>query len=336
MTKVTADVLGDETASEGEGAVSTSETLSFRAKQFFAWGKKMAVDGDLKPQDGVIIVAYYLPVILSKSSSGQWSACWDSENILSLQLNARVSWVGTVRYHGAAIPLEDEEAVTSALNEINCYPIFIDQKTHLQFYDIYCKQSLWMLLHHVADIYGPLNQTDIGAKGQQDLWFIYSTVNRIFRDKVVEVFHPGDLVWIHGFHLMLLPSFLRRFLQVAKIGYFFHTPFPSSELWRSMSRREDLLRGLLGADQSGFHLYEYSRHFLSVCHRLLGYANEMNAAGNLIVNVDGREVAITNIHIGVDINSINQALNSTEFQSEMHAWRNKFPGKTIVAGNIDH
>jgi trehalose 6-phosphate synthase/phosphatase len=123
------------------------------------------------------------------------------------------------------------------------------------------------MLHHVADVYGPLKQADIGAKGQQDLWFTYSTVNRIFRDKVVEVFQAGDMVWIQGFHLMLLPSFLRRFLQQARIGYFFHTPFPSSEIWRRMTRREDLLRGILAADQIGFHLYEYARHFLTTCHR---------------------------------------------------------------------
>ena len=36
-----------------------------------------------------------------------------------------------------------------------------------------------------------------------------------------------------------------------------------------MSRREDLLRGILGADQIGFHLFEYARHFLTTCRRLL-------------------------------------------------------------------
>ena len=65
---------------------------------------------------------------------------------------------------------------------------------HHQFYEVFCKQNLWLLLHHVADVYGPLNQAEI--KGQQDLWFAYSTVNRLFRDKVVEIYQKGDLVWI--------------------------------------------------------------------------------------------------------------------------------------------
>ena len=255
-------------ASRNGSVVAQSEALSFRSKQFAEWGRKSRIDGNLRPTDGVIIVAYFLPVNLHRSRIGAWSASWDSENILSLNLNARATFVGSVRYHGAPIPVEDEEAVTIALMSLNCHPIFINQPTHYQFYDLYCKKSLWLLLHHVADVYGPLKQADIGAKGQQDLWFTYSTVNRIFRDKVVEVFQAGDMVWIQGFHLMLLPSFLRRFLQQAKIGYYFHTPFPSSEIWKRMTRREDLLRGILAADQIGFHLYEYARHFLTTCHRL--------------------------------------------------------------------
>lgn len=309
-----------------------SKSESFRGKQFAEWGRKSMIDGNLKTTDGVIIVSYFLPVILHRGKGGQWSATWDGENLLSLDLKCRATFVGSIRYHGAPIPLDEEEAVTIALMGMNCHPIFIDQTTHYQFYDIYCKQSLWLLLHHVADVYGPLKEGEIGAKGQQDLWFTYSTVNRIFRDKVVEVFQQGYMVWIQGFHLMLLPSFLRRFLQQAKIGYFFHTPFPSSEIWKTMTRREDLLRGILAADQIGFHLYEYARHFLTTCHRLLGHSSEMNAAGALTVSVDGREVAITCIHVGVDLNLVQQALSTSHFESDMKAWRNKFPGKTIVCG----
>ena len=241
-------------------------------------------------------------------------------------------WVGSVRYNGATIPVEEEEAVTKVLAEMHCYPIFINQNTHYQFYDVYCKQNLWLLLHQIADVYGPLNQTEIGAKGQQDLWFNYTTVNRIFRDKIVEVYNPGDIVWIHGFHLMLLPTFLRRFLQSAKIGYFFHTPFPSSEIWRTITRREEILRGILSADHIGFHLYEYARHFLTTCHRVLGYNSEMTPGGTLTVNVDGREVAITCIHVGVDLPRLQVALRQETFEETMNSWKRKFPNRTVVAG----
>lgn len=57
------------------------------------------------------------------------------------------------------------------------------------------------------------------------------------------------MVWVHGFHLLLLPSFLTRVLRTARVGLFLHTPFPSSEIFRTLPFREDLLRGMLTADQ---------------------------------------------------------------------------------------
>lgn len=64
-----------------------------------------------------------------------------------------------------------------------------------------------------------------------------------------QVYNEGDMIWVHGFHLLLLPSFLTRVLRTARVGLFLHTPFPSSEIFRTLPFREDLLRGMLNADQ---------------------------------------------------------------------------------------
>ena len=328
-------------ASESHASVTTSsEVRSFKSRQFEAWeGRcKNAQNKEISAKDRVVVVSYFLPIVLSKTGSGQWSATWDDENILSLQMDEstrtmnKISWVGTVRYNNDAIPSEDEQAVTDILIKMRCYPVYIDHATHHKFYDIFCKQHLWMILHHVADVYGPLNKDDIGAKAQQDLWFTYSTVNRMFKAKVVEAFSEGDLVWIHGFHLMLLPSFIRRVLTTAKIGYFMHTSFPSSEIWRTMSRREDLLRGILAADQVGFHLYEYARHFMITCHRVLGHRSDMSANGILSINVDERDVAISCIHVGIDMPKVTQALTDQCFLPNWEQWRSKFNNKVVVGG----
>jgi trehalose 6-phosphate synthase/phosphatase len=149
---------------------------------------------------------------------------------------------------------------------------------------------------------------------------------------VVEAYHQGDLVWIHGFHLMLLPSFLRRDIPNCKVGMFFHTPFPSSELWLTLARREDLLRGILNADQVGFHIFEYARHFLSTCKRIVGTTNDLNAAGATTINVDGRIVTVTCIHIGVDLPRVEQALSDSSVEVNVLRWRNAMAGKIVIAG----
>jgi len=337
ITKQTEDNFGvmsnnATNADIAPGRFLATEKQSRVAKMYADWNKRPRVAPQLSGSDGVIIVSYFLPVIMSRNSNGKWSATWEKENLLTFQLNARTSWVGSVRYQNAPIPPDEEEAVTHALADMNCYPVFISQSNHFQFYDVYCKQQLWPVMHHIADVYGPLNMNDIGAKAQQNLWFVYSTVHKIFREKVLELYQHRDLIWIHGFHLLLLPSFLRRRLPAAKIGYFMHTPFPSSEIWRTISRREDLLLGILGADQIGFHLYEYARHFLTNCQRLMGCGFETSVSGKMALTIDGREVQLTCLHVGVDVPRIDAHLSTAAFESQMRGWKERFAGKIVVAG----
>jgi len=54
------------------------------------------------------------------------------------------------------------------------------------------------------------------------------------------------------------------------VGWFLHTPFPSSEIYRTLPVREEVLRAVLKADLIGFHTYDYARHFISSCTRILG------------------------------------------------------------------
>ena len=54
------------------------------------------------------------------------------------------------------------------------------------------------------------------------------------------------------------------------MGWFLHTPFPSSEIYRTLPVREEVLRAVLRADLIGFHTYDYARHFVSAGTRILG------------------------------------------------------------------
>ena len=88
--------------------------------------------------------------------------------------------------------------------------------------------------------------------------------------EVISSDSDDDFVWVHDYHLMLLPTFLRKRFNTVRCGYFLHCPFPSSENFRTFPNRDLVLRGLLNADVIGFHTFDYARHFLSCCTRLLG------------------------------------------------------------------
>lgn len=177
---------------------------------------------------------------------------------------------------------------------------------------------------------GPIH----GGRGREkELWSAYNTVNRKFAEVVVQYFNEGDLVWIHGFHLLILPSYLTRRIPMAKVGIFLHTPFPSSEIFRTLWCREDLLRGMLNADQVGFHLFEYARHFLTCCRRLLGlnYGMIPDASGGhtLAIDTNGRHVAISSIHAGIEPPVLQQILDHPSTWQEAETIRSRFPGKTV-------
>jgi len=173
-----------------------------------------------------------------------------------------------------------------------------------------------------------------GDGGEEaSLWAAYTDVNRKFAEAVVQCFNEGDLVWIHGFHLLILPSFLTRRIPMAKVGIFLHTPFPSSEIFRTLWCREDLLRGMLNADQVGFHLFEYARHFLTCSRRLLGLKYGMipdeSGGHNLAIETNGRNVAVTSIHAGIDPKIIGQVLSHRNTIEKAKNIRDQFRGKVI-------
>merc|ERR1719491_699837 len=168
---------------------------------------------------------------------------------------------------------------------------------------------------------------------EADLWSAYTEINRQVAEVVVQNFHEGDLVWIHGFHFMILPSMLTRKIPMAKIGIFLHTPFPSSEIFRTLWCREDLLRGMLNADQVGFHLFEYARHFLTCSRRLLGLKHGMipdeSGGHNLAIETNGRHVGVTSIHAGIEPPILNQVLSHHSTVNKVNSIRNQFRDKVI-------
>lgn len=76
-----------------------------------------------------------------------------------------------------------------------------------------------------------------------------------------------------------------------RVGFFLHSPFPSSEIFRAFPMREELLRGLLNADLVGFHTFDYARHFLSCCSRMLGL-DFQSKRGSIALEYFGRSGAL--------------------------------------------
>ena len=185
----------------------------------------------------------------------------------------------------------------------------------------YAEHDLYTLFHYKQ--HEPTN-----GRAEAKRWDDYCRLNQKFADRILEIYKPGDLVWIHDYHLMLLPSLLRQKLPNIYIGFFLHTPFPSSELVKCLSRRKEVLTGVLGSNMIGFQTYSYSRHFASCCTRILGF--EAKTAG---VDAYGAHIAIGVFPIGIDAACVaEEAYASDKVIQRMQRIREHYPGTKIIVG----
>jgi trehalose 6-phosphate synthase/phosphatase len=185
----------------------------------------------------------------------------------------------------------------------------------------YAEHELYTLFHYKQN-------EPADGRSVRKYWADYYRMNKLFADRILEIYKPGDIILIHDYYLLLLPSLLRQRLPSVYIGFFLHVPFPSSEFYRCLSRRKELLEGVLGANMIGFQSYSYSRHFSSCCTRILGF--DSSSAG---VDAYGAHVAVDVFPIGINVSSTQrQAFGDPVIDDKIKGIRELYAGKKIIVG----
>ena len=134
-------------------------------------------------------------------------------------------------------------------------------------------------------------------------------------------------MWVHDYQLMLVPGLLRARLPDARIGFFLHIPFPSSEVYRILPWRRQILAGLLGADLIGFHTFAYLRHFLASLLHVDGVESDVDR-----VRVDGRDVHLGVFPMGVDAEQFAALARDAEVETRVRDIRRDAGDRRIVLG----
>ncbi|XP_075492185.1 putative alpha,alpha-trehalose-phosphate synthase [UDP-forming] 11 [Primulina tabacum] len=286
-------------------------------------------------QERRIIVYNQLPLKCFKDpvEGKKWCFDWDADALV-LQLkdgfppNVEVVFVGCL---GVEIDSSEQEEVAQFLfDKFKCVPTFLSVDLINKFYHGFCKHYLWPLFHYML----PLTYNH-GVRFDKAMWQGYVIANKIFADKVMEVINPDeDYVWVHDYHLMLLPTFLRKRHHRVKLGFFLHIPFPSSEIYRTLPVREEILRALLNCDLVGFHTFDYARHFLSCCSRMLGL-DYQSKRGYIGLDYYGRTVNIKILPVGIHMGQIKSIMSLQETAKKVKELRIKYGGKIVLLGVDD-
>ncbi|MBN1626070.1 MAG: bifunctional alpha,alpha-trehalose-phosphate synthase (UDP-forming)/trehalose-phosphatase [Deltaproteobacteria bacterium] len=231
----------------------------------------------------LVIVSNRLPFSVTKGKDGTTfketagglvSGISDYLDSLKSSFSTETLWIG---WPGAEIDQKDRDEVKQkSLSEFSAVPVFISEKDMDDFYLGFCNKTLWPLFHSFPAY----------AVYKEKFWNSYRKINNTYLDTVQELLKPGDILWIHDYHLMLLPGLVREKMPDIPIGFFLHIPFPPHEIFQFLPNRirMEILEGILGADLSGFHINEYTQNFLRCVLRTLGYEQHIGEI-NLIKRI---------------------------------------------------
>ncbi|XP_027158329.1 probable alpha,alpha-trehalose-phosphate synthase [UDP-forming] 7 [Coffea eugenioides] len=284
--------------------------------------------------DRVIIVANQLPVKAKRRPDNVgWSFSWDEDSLFlhikdGLPDDMEVIYVGSLRVEVDSS--EQDDVSQLLLDRFKCVPAFLPPDILAKYYHGFCKQHLWPLFHYML----PFSASH-GGRFDRSWWEAYVAANKIFSQKVIEVINPDDdYVWIHDYHLMVLPTILRRRFNRLRMGFFLHSPFPSSEIYRTLPLREEILKALLNADLIGFHTFDYARHFLSCCSRMLGLEYQ-SKRGYIGLEYFGRTVGIKIMPVGIHMGQIESVLKFADKEWRLEELKQQFAGQTVLLGVDD-
>ncbi len=233
-------------------------------------------------------------------------------------------WIGWSGLTAEEIPKGALEKVKKEARKEACIAVNFTEEEIAGFYYGFSNRSIWPLFHYFMEY----------THWDADQWSIYKKVNQKYADVVLENYKEGDLIWVHDYQLLLVPNMIREKAPDAHIGFFNHIPFPSYEVFRTLPWRDEILKGMLGADLIGFHTYDYERHFISSVSRILRHQVEFNE-----ISLSDRIVKVDSFPMGIDYdkfeeaarqNSVNHDQNHSDLQNRLNLHTRSSPESKLI------
>lgn len=224
-----------------------------------------------------------------------------------------IGWPGPL----ADFDSSERPAIEERLRKMRLLPIELSEEEVTGYYEGFSNRVLWPLFHYLLD---PIPEEPVQ-------WETYKSVNERFADLVADVYEEGDRIWVHDYHLCLLPALLRERLPSARIGYFHHIPFPAMEVLQALPWRDELLEGLLGADLIGFHTTGYQRNFSRSLSFLLRLPASLEG-----LHYRGRSIRFGAFPMGIDAASFAASAADPEIEAHARQIRDEHPGQTLLLG----
>ncbi|MCU1397666.1 MAG: trehalose-6-phosphate synthase [Acidimicrobiales bacterium] len=286
----------------------------------------------------LVVVANRLP---ANRIDGQWHASPGGLvramlGVLRSRRGAWIGWSGDIESSPAASETTETSEVINTIDpvsaaeldlaEIEMVSVPLDADDFLHYYERVSNGALWPLFHDA------IRESTFDAES----WAVYQDVNRRFAEAAASAAAPGATVWVHDYHLLLVPAMLRELRPDVVIGFFLHIPFPPQELFMRMPWREEILAGLLGADVLGFQRSVGADNFIALAKRLsAAQPDEHGVRINGESLGDGRLVRVGTFPISIDVDEIARIARSPETKARAATIRARLGEPSTIFLGVD-
>jgi trehalose 6-phosphate synthase len=187
-----------------------------------------------------------------------------------------------------------------------------------QYYNGFANRVLWPLFHYRPGLID-FQRSDFSG---------YLRVNEQFARHLAPLLKPGDIVWVHDYHLMPLGAALRELGVEQPIGFFLHTPFPAAEVLRILPPHAKLMRALSTYDLVGFQTENDLSGFRDYVVRWAG--GQVTPSGE--VTAYGRRLRAAAFPIGIDVDAIAQQAAESVDGRQMKRLSESLSGRALILG----
>jgi trehalose 6-phosphate synthase len=186
------------------------------------------------------------------------------------------------------------------------------------YYGGFANRTLWPLCHYRLDL----------ASFDREWYLAYRRVNQLFAEQLYPYLRDDDLIWIHDYHLIPLGEELRRLGINAKIGFFLHIPFPSTEIYVALPWHAELVQALCAYDLVGFQTSPDLRNFHDYLYREgVGYA-----LSDGLIQAFGRTLRAQDFPIGIDADDFAKMATSGEAVRASQRLAKSLLGRKLIIG----
>lgn len=277
-----------------------------------------------KAKHRMLIVSNRLPVTIEDGSEGPVLAPSSGGLVTALRPLLRdcagvwIGWTGTDRLPQVERLLDDY----SRRSSFALKPVFMNAEERASFYSGFSNEVLWPLFHDLQS----------RCNFNPGYWDTHISINRRFAEKAAAEAQPGDLIWVHDYHLMSVATGLRKLGIGERLAYFHHIPFPGPDIFEKLPWREEILTALLDFDVVGFQTLRDRRNFVSCLRQFVKEAEITSLGDHLIIDEPGRRTVVGAFPIGIDFEEFAMGASHRDVAERAEQLARDLTGNRIVLG----